>query len=125
MDFAYVYIDGPTVTDAHREATARYDRVRWRNGRHFEKPDRLAGLVVTDIDRVREAYEKAGVPVEPLSTEEATDEDPYRDERYVVDPGGRGWYRILDRETGEHVDGASTRDEDEAHATAKRMNADG
>ena len=121
MAIAYVYIDGPTVTDTHREAAARYDRVRWRNGRHFKKPDRLADIVVTDMQRVREAYEKACVPVEPLSTEE----DPYRDERYVVDPGGRGWYRILDRETGEHVDGASTRDEEEAHATAKRLNADG
>lgn len=121
MAIAYVYIDGSTVTDAHREATARYDRVRWRNGSHFKKPDRLADLVVTDMDRVREAYEHAGVPVEPLSTEEATDDGG----RYVVDPGGRGWYRILDRETDQHVDGASTRDEDEAHATAKRMNADG
>jgi len=125
MDIAYVYIDGPTVTDTHRQAAARYDRVRWRNGRHFKKPDRLAGVVVTDMDRVREAYERAGVPVEPLNAKEVTDKDPYRRERYVVDAGGRGWYRILDRETGEHVDGASTRDKDEAHATAKRMNADG
>ena len=117
MAIAYVYIDGPTVTDTHREATARYDRVRWRNGRHFKKPDRLADLVVTDIDRVREAYERAGVPVEPLSTDES--------ERYAVDPGRRGWYRILDRKNGEHVDGASTRDKNEAHATAKRLNADG
>lgn len=125
MAIAYVYIDGATVTDDHREATAHHKRVRWRNGRHFKKPDRLADVVVTDMQRVREAYQQAGVSVEPLSTKEGTDKDPYRGERYVVDPGGRGWYRILDRETGEHVDGASTRDEDQAHATAKRMNADG
>ena len=111
-----VYVDGNTVPDSARASVQAYDRVHWRNARLFRKPDRRATRVVTNVQHVREAYEDAGVPVEPLAPDVDT-------ERYVLDRGGRGWIRVLDTETGEHVEGASTRDEQEAKATVKRLNA--
>lgn len=50
--------------------------------------------------------------------------EPAPDPRYVVEEGGKGWYKVRDTETGEYVDGESERSEEAAQANADRLNAD-
>jgi len=45
--------------------------------------------------------------------------------RYVTEDGAQGWTKVLDRKTGEYVEGASSRDAEEAQATADKLNANG
>jgi len=42
--------------------------------------------------------------------------------RYVVEDGGKGWYKVRDTQSGEYVGGESARDRSEADANAKRLN---
>jgi len=50
--------------------------------------------------------------------------NPAPDPRYVVEEGGKGWYKVRDTETGEYVDGESERSEEAAQANADRLNSD-
>jgi hypothetical protein len=50
------------------------------------------------------------------------DMQPASASRYEVREGAAGWWKVINTETGEPVEGESARSEGEAQANAKRLN---
>jgi len=120
-DYVLCYTDGPAIPSHLREwARGHEASIRWRNGRLFSRPERRADVVYTGDPDIREAYEANDVEVRDMPTLGRKNEATQR--RYVPEKGDAGWVKVKDRKTGEYVEGASKRSEEEAQKVADQLN---
>jgi len=114
------YHSGTLVPDHLRERVAGMEgNVEFRNADYFAGPEADADKVVTSDPDIRDAYEdiaEVDLMPKPGQKNEATGR------RYVVEDGAQGWKKIRDRQTGDYVEGESTRDATEARRRADKLN---
>jgi len=116
------YHSGRTVPDRLREQVAGMDgNVEFRNADYFRGPETGVAKVVTADPDIRDAYEQADVEVTEMPKPGQKNEAVRR--RYVAEEGEQGWKKIRDRQTGEYVDGESTRSMEEAKRRADKLNS--
>jgi len=115
------YHEGRTVPDHLRKRVAGMEgNVEYRNADYFDGPEPGVAVVVTADPDIREAYEQTDTEVRAMPKPGQKNEASGR--RYVVEDGAQGWKKIRDRQTGDYVEGESTRDAKEARRRADKLN---